>query len=469
MSSSTMSIRPLLRDISAYTFGDVLTKGIGFLTIIIYSYFLSQEEMGVYGYLMVILGFCTTFLILGFDNVYARFFFEQKSESGLQKLTSTLFWFLCLWFSSLMLIYFLIDDFLSALLFENQDHQKVLIWAILSLPLKLFSILSNQALRNQFKKRLFVFYNVSTALITIISAILLLQFSEYGLISIFLAILLGDIFVLPFRLKSISNLLKFRFDRIVLKNALQFGVPFLPVSIAYWVFSGADRFMLEKLTDLETVGRYTVAVTLSGVMSVVSGGIGNAWSPYAVKTYEKDKEEAKTLFRRFLKIMIVLTLALISLVCFFGKEIISVLLDDEYASIFYPFLILIIGVSFKLTTQVTAVGISLKKKTQYFTFITLFVALLNIGLNTIFIPLYSEIGAAVATLISYSVLTLLYSFVSQKLFKVAYDKTFIFISLIALIVVFFISFLNFQNRMILFTVGFLAILWNRELLINKIK
>ena len=81
MSSNTMSIRPLLRDISAYTLGDALTKGIGFLTIIIYSYFLSQEEMGVYGYLMVILGFCTTFLILGFDNAYARFFFEQKTES----------------------------------------------------------------------------------------------------------------------------------------------------------------------------------------------------------------------------------------------------------------------------------------------------------------------------------------------------------------------------------------------------
>ena len=66
MLSNTVSIRPLLRDISAYTFGDVLTKGIGFLTIVIYSYFLSQEEMGVYGYLMVILGLLHHFFNSGF-------------------------------------------------------------------------------------------------------------------------------------------------------------------------------------------------------------------------------------------------------------------------------------------------------------------------------------------------------------------------------------------------------------------
>ena len=469
MSSNIISIRPLLKDISAYTFGDVLTKGIGFLTIIIYSYFLSQEEMGVYGYLMVLLGFCTTFLILGFDNAYARFFFEQNSESGLQKLTSTLFWFLLIWFFVLFVIYFLANDFLASLLFENQDHQKVLIWAILSLPLKLFSVLSNQALRNQFKKRLFVFYNVSTAFITIISAILLLQFTEYGLVSIFLAILLGDIVVLPFRLNSISNFLKFQMDTVVLKQALKYGVPFLPVSIAYWIFSGADRFMLEQLTDLETVGRYTVAVTLSGVMSVISGGIGNAWSPHAVKTYENDEEEAKVLFRRFLKLLIVFPLTLISLICFFGKEVIQILLDQEYASIFYPFLILVIGVSFKLTTQVTAVGISLKKKTQYFTTITFFVAFLNIGLNAFLIPLYSEIGAAIATLISYVFLTVIYSVVSQKLFYVAYNKTFNFICLLGLMIVFLVSFLNFPFRIILFVIGLSVVLWKREFILNKIK
>ena len=114
-------------------------------------------------------------------------------------------------------------------------------------------------------------------------------------------------------------------------------------------------------------------------------------------------------------------------------------------------------------------GISLKKKTQYFTIITFFVAFLNIGLNAILIPLYSEIGAAIATLISYCFLTAIYSVVSQKLFYVAYNKTFNFICLLGLVMVFLISFLNFPFRIILFIIGLSVVLWKRELILNMIK
>ena len=469
MSGQPVSIKPLLKDISAYTVGDVLTKGIGFLSIIVYTYFLTEQQMGAYGYLMVILGFCNTFLILGLDNALSRFYFEKEQLSEKAELSSTIFIFIFSWFGVLFFVYLMGKEYINTLVFEDPVFQSAILWGLLTLPFKLLSILSNQLLRNQFKKRLFVGFNVATAIITIGSAVLLLWKTDMGIKGIFLAVLLGDLLVLPFRLKAVTEFLILRFNFSLLKDVLAYGVPFLPVSIAYWVFSGADRFMLERMTDFATVGRYTVAVTLSGVMSVLAGGIANAWSPIAVKTYEEDQAAAKVLYARFLKVLIVFPLIFIAGMCFLGKEFFSLILSDGYQDIFYPTLLIIIGISFKLSTQVTASGISLKKKTEYFTYITMIIALLNIGLNYLLIPFYKEVGAALATMISYVFLTLFYYRVSQGLFPVVYDKRYILSALFLLILLMSSTFLELKYRIILLCGSLVFLYVNRESLIQRIK
>ena len=469
MSGRPVSIKPLLKDISAYTFGDVLTKGLGFLSIIVYTYFLTEQEMGAYGYLMVILGFCNTFLILGLDNALARFYFEKEQLTEKAELSSTIFIFIFSWFGVLFFVYLMVMDYINTLVFDAPVFQSAILWGLLTLPFKLLSILSNQLLRNQFKKRLFVGFNVATAVITIGSAVLLLWKTDLGIKGIFLSVLLGDLLVLPFRLRAVTEFLILRFNFSLLKEVLAYGVPFLPVSIAYWVFSGADRFMLEQMTDFATVGRYTVAVTLSGVMSVLAGGIANAWSPIAVKTYEEDQAVAKVLYARFLKVLIFFPLIFIAGMCFLGKEVFSLILSKEYQEIFYPTLLIIIGISFKLSTQVTASGISLKKKTKYFTYITLIIAFLNIGLNYLLIPVFREEGAALATMISYIFLTFFYYRVSQGLFPVVYDKKYILSALFILIVLLCSTFLELKYRAILLFGSLVLVYVNRESLIQRIK
>ena len=69
----------LFKDTSVYVIGDVFTKGMGFISIIFFTHFLSQRDMGAFGYINIIIGFVTTFLMLGLDNAYARYFFEFKN------------------------------------------------------------------------------------------------------------------------------------------------------------------------------------------------------------------------------------------------------------------------------------------------------------------------------------------------------------------------------------------------------
>lgn len=459
----------ILKDTSVYAVGDILTKGIGFFAIIFYTHFISQSEMGIYGYIMVLVSFSTAFLILGIDNAYARYFFEYKEKKQRQILSTTLFIFLLLWMLFILILPIYFNEEISYLLLDTRYYANTFLFAFFSLPLKLLSMMLNQALRNQFKTKQFIIFNFFTALLSVCSTILLMHFSSLGVASIFIGMIIGDILVLPFRIYSIKELFIKKVDFSILKKILAYGVPFLPASIAYWVFSSADRVMLESMSSIESVGIYTVAVSLGAVMSLVAGAIGQAWSPHAVKAYEEDEEKAKILYERFLKVLIAVVLFLVFCASMLGQEIIGFIFPSEYATVFYPMILLLIGIGFQITVQVTATGISLAKKTIYLVYITLFVAIINIGLNYILIPIYAEIGASFSTMISYLLLTILYAIVSQKLFKLEYDFKYIIISLILLFCIFISSFFNIYIRVFLLGIIILLVNKNKNKILEFIK
>ena len=72
----------ILKDTSIYAIGEILGRGIGFLAVVFYTHFITQIEIGVYGYIMVIVSFTSTIMTLGADNAYARYFFEYKKKKA---------------------------------------------------------------------------------------------------------------------------------------------------------------------------------------------------------------------------------------------------------------------------------------------------------------------------------------------------------------------------------------------------
>jgi O-antigen/teichoic acid export membrane protein len=73
------------------------------------------------------------------------------------------------------------------------------------------------------------------------------------------------------------------------------------------------------------------------------------------------------------------------------------------------------GVVLQGTTQITALGISLERKTYLLSIAATITALVNFVLNLILIPEWGALGSGVAILISYAVLTGLYLYWTQRL------------------------------------------------------
>lgn len=462
-------MKEILKDTSIYSLGNILTKCIGFFAIVFYTHFTTQEELGVYGYILVLISFASMFLMLGSDNAFARYYFEFKSNRSRQVLTSTVFFIIGIWTLFVVIVLILCSRNISYMLLESYEHSLSFLLALASLPFTIFASLSNQVLINNFKTKQFVIFNFATSVITISSAVILLKFSQLSIGAIFCGIIIANATLLPFRFYIIKELLIFKVSVKVIKKVLIFGIPFLPTSIAYYIFSSADRLMLEAMSSIDKVGLYTVAVSLSTVMNVISSAIGKSFSPHALKAYEEDRNKAKKLFAKFLYLIIFFVTIVIISATLIGRELIDLFFPATYGDVFITMLLLLIGIGFQTTTQVTALGITLTKKTIYLTYVTFFVAVFNIIMNYLLIPIYNEIGAAIATMLSFFVLTVLYYVTSQKLYKIRYNKLLFILSLFVIALAVYISYIGFYIRITLFIAIFILLFFKRRKIIEVFK
>ena len=85
------------------------------------------------------------------------------------------------------------------------------------------------------------------------------------------------------------------------------------------------------------------------------------------------------------------------------------------------------------------------------------------------IPIYKEVGASFATMISYLQLTFIYTIVSQKLFRLNYDFKFIFVVFKLLAVVFLFSFMDIIFRIVLLFSVFICLYLKKEKIIEALK
>jgi O-antigen/teichoic acid export membrane protein len=415
------SIHHLIRDIAVYGAGNLILKATAFFTIPIYTRIFTPGEYGMWSFIATAIGLLNSILVLGGDSAYDRFFFEAKTKEGRRLVTSTWFGFLALWSVGWVVLCLPFSGLYSVWSFGTKGYGLLFILTLLASPLTLINSMCGQALRNRFQARLFTTMNVVSTLLIVGFSLIGAVVMKLGLVGLLGGTLFATLVILPIRLWTVRDLLRPVFSVKVLRDLLMFGAPLIPSSLAYWVFAMSDRILLGKLSTLEQVGLYTVANQVTIILVFFHGALGQAWSPHAIRVYEEQPEQASVFFGRVMT-YILAGFGLLSVgITTFSHEILMVLSTPPFYAARLAIGPLALGFVAYGTTQVTALGISLKKKTHYFALFSWAAALLNVGLNVLLIPIWGMIAASWTTMATYLFLTLVYLTVSQRLWSVAYE------------------------------------------------
>lgn len=413
--------RRLLKDLTLYGTSDVVSKGLVFLALPIYTRIFTPAEYGALSLALTVFGLLLGILILGGDSAFALYYVEARTAQDRQALTSTALTVLVCCTGAFTLVALPLTPWLSGVLFGTSHYATLLLLAVVALPASVANRILSQVLRSQFRPVSLVTLTIGTALLSVGAGLFAATKLNMGLNGILLGTLIGEMVTLPLRVYLVRASLGRTFDRELCRKFLSYGLPLVPTAIAYWVFLGSDRVVLSRLSNLEQVGLYSVANGVVGVLLLATSAVGQAWSPHALQLATQRPEEAKAVFGRFLTYL----LASLGFLCVaftsFAPELLRVIASPRFYGAKHavaPLALALVGLG---TTQVTSAGICLKKRTRYLAIYSAYAAVLNVVLCILVIPRFGQVGAAWASTTAYVYLTVAYGRRSQTLWPVAYE------------------------------------------------
>ncbi len=198
----------------------------------------------------------------------------------------------------------------------------------------------------------------------------------------------------------------------------KYGFPLVVGSLAAWILSLSDRYILELFRGSHEVGIYSASYAISEhSILLIATLFWLASTPIEMSMWEKQGKRASQEFisevtRYYLLIGLPAAVGLSVL----AKPVIAVFTGPEYYQ-GYTIIPLVTFGAFLLGLQRRfSSGLTFYKKTNLIMAAIIVSGLLNLGLNFLLIPKYGYMAAAFTTLLSYAFLVAAMGVVSRKYF-----------------------------------------------------
>lgn len=411
--------KALAKDSAIYGVGNAVLRILALVTAPIFTRIFIPADYGIISLVASITSFLSLLLIFGMDSALPVSFYQYKKEQ--KTVISTGFWFLVGWSLLLVLLGGVLSGLITNLIFHSQTYRLLLIIAFAT---AIFTLLINYAkaiFRLEFRAKTFALVSGIVAILSTGLMIFFVAFLHKGLVGYFIGSLVGTFLGFLLAIYLIRKDLLFSVDRKHLKEMVAYGSMIVPASVSFYVFDLADRFFINHYWNLNELGLYSIAINITAMITFFSMALGQAWSPFVLQIYYKSKKLFKEFVPRAFTYYILFFFILSVTLSLFGLELLKIFATPKFYGATRAIPPLTLAMVFSASNQVTALGISISRKTKYFALFSFLTALLNIGLNFLLIPRFGMIGAGWATASSYLFLTLSYYFTSQKFIPLEID------------------------------------------------
>lgn len=410
----------ILKHSAFYSIGNIALKGMGVITLPIYTRFLTQSEYGMFGLLDITITILAEILTLGQAN--SLIYFNNKSGYD-EKKRSIFFTITALILIANFIFILLAEAFgFSILTFAGSENTfgGYLPFLIYIVFLRAVNTVFVNKLRAE-EKSLF-FTSITLIKIVVFVGLIFLTVvhfkqSVYGIMNSYL---LSEVVVLMILIPNMIKEMDWKWDKDIAKQALKFGFPLIFSSIGIMILNVSDRYLIGYFVDLTSVGLYDFGYRIAGVLNMfLIMPFGQALLPSAIKEFGKEGD--KRYYSKLMTYMCFVTIWGGFAISIFSDEFIRIFGTENYspAKFFIP--LIIIAYIFSAKRNVASTGLFLSGKTSYIALITLAAGILNIVLNIIFIPIYGFIAAAYTTVISFIIFYFLTKILADRFYKIAFE------------------------------------------------
>ncbi len=193
------------------------------------------------------------------------------------------------------------------------------------------------------------------------------------------------------------------FSKKFWKYALLFNLPLVPHYLSQTVLSSSDRIMISNLIGDTQAGIYSLAYSISLIMTLFNTALSQTLSPWIYQKIKDRKEkDIANIAYGSLALIAFVNLLLMAL----APEIIAIFAPSSYAEAVWIIPPVAMSVFFMFSYDLFAKFEFYYEKTNFIMVASIIGAILNIVLNLVFVPMFGYMAAGYTTLFCYIVYAL---------------------------------------------------------------
>ena len=398
---SRASVASLVGDVALYGIPRVAFMALSVVLVPLYTRYFSVAEYGLIENLNI-LGVIVSWLFgLALPDAVTRFYSVAESAADRARiLSSAAVGAAVSGVLGLAAVVVLAGWLGPMLLHEAPAHSRLLMLLVTSSVVLNFVLSVGQsALLASFRRRDYMITTLGSVLITAAVAITCLVVLDLGVYSLFLGAIAGYGSVMVYAFARLRGELG-RPDLTVLRGLLAYSIPFVPAALAMVAIRSADRYFITVLMPdpLYHVGLYSTAEKVMGPLVLLSAGFQIAWAPFAMAASRQ--EDVRALYVGAFKLYVAVMSASVVILSAAAPWLLQVLTTPSY----YPSVVYAppLGLYLALSSlyYIGSMGLVLTNRTRLLVPMVVAAALLNAGLNLLWIPRWGVTGAAWATVVA---------------------------------------------------------------------
>jgi O-antigen/teichoic acid export membrane protein len=418
-------IKDLFRNLAIYGLGDVATSVVSLLLLPVFTTYLSPADYGIITMLLTVEAVTKVLFRWGVDTAFMRLYYDCHDQSGRQRLASTIFFFLAAVNGVLLVAALLSLDWLTPHILGSEGvgtaiSPNVLIGlTLLNTFVTGFYFLPFQVLRIRGKSRQFIALAFTRSAGTIGARLLLVIWADLGILGIVAAdVLVTALFTLILG-RWFAPLIRPVFSRTVAREALGFGLPRVPHSVAHQVIGFADRYLLNAYGTLREVGLYSIGASFGLALKFFLSAFEAAWTPFFLGVMREP--DARRIYGTVSTYLVAALVLLVGGLCAVAPAVVQVFTTEAFreAAIVTPWIAL--GVMFQGLYLIGSIGLVITKRTGLYPIATGTAAAVSLAANVLLIPRYGMLGAAWANTISYFTLAVVTVGCSSRVYPIPYE------------------------------------------------
>lgn len=176
--------------------------------------------------------------------------------------------------------------------------------------------------------------------------------------------------------------------------------PFASLSMLVMIYFRIDSLMLFALKGEEALGQYSAAYRALEVTLLLPWAVGASALPPVTRYLQARKNDVLRASLKLMQLMLTLAIPVAAFGLVFSSRLFPLVYGPRFTEAGNVFRVLVFAIVAVYAASVTSTLISASARPGVNTGIALIMAVLNIGLNFVLIPNWSEVGAAAATVVT---------------------------------------------------------------------